>query len=421
MRNETGSKSAAALIIDELRSRTKMPPDRVEPRELLSGETMHPPASRRAQRRVFRITAIVLLAVLAAFYAYHRFEAAQIKAHLAMPRPPTPITAAVAQTQSVPKFLSGIGTLQAVHQVTVSPEIGGRITEIFFEPGAAVNAGDPLVQLNDAPERGDLANYQAMKRLAGANLARDKALSARDYQSRQVVDQQQTLLDQAEANIAKTEAQIAQKLIRAPFTGQLGVRQVNLGGYVNPGGPIVTLTDLSTLWVNFTLPEQVSSQVHVGQAARIKADAYPGRLFQAKITAIEPQISAQTRTILVQATLENNDHALLPGMFANVDVVLPEMPEIITIPETAVDYSLYGDSVFVIREDGKDAEGKPVLKVTRAFVKTGDRFDGKVAILSGLKPGDRVAASGQLNLRNDIPVTILPGNALSVAPSTSGY
>jgi len=398
-----------------------MSPDRVEPRELISGESMHPQASRRQQRRVFRITAIILVAVLAIFYAYHRFESAQIKALLAKPRPPTPITAAVAEPRSVPKFLSGIGTLQAVHQVTVSPEVGGRITEIFFEPGATVNAGDPLVQLNDGPERGDLANYQAMKRLAGANLARDKALSARDFQSRQVVDQQQSLLDQADASIAKTEAQIAQKLIRAPFAGQLGVRQVNLGGYVNPGGAIVTLTDLSTLWVNFTLPEQVASQVHVGQAARIRADAYPGRAFEAKITAIEPQISAQTRTILVQATLDNADHALLPGMFANVDVVLPEMPGVVTIPETAVDYSLYGDAVFVIREDGKDEQGKPVLKVTRTFVKTGDRFDGKVAILSGVKAGDRVAASGQLNLRNDVPVTILPGNVLSVAPGTSGF
>ena len=166
-----------------------------------------------------------------------------------------------------------------------------------------------------------------------------------------------------------------------------------MGGYVVAGGPLVTLTDLSSLWANFTLPEQVSAQVKVGQAVQLKADAYPGRVFNASITAIEPQISQQTRTILVQATLDNLDHALLPGMFANVSVVLPDAPQLVVVPETAVDYSLYGDSVFVIHEE-KDADGKPALKVERAFVKTGDHFDGNVAILSGLKGGERVAASG---------------------------
>ena len=294
------------------------------------------------------------------------------------------------------------------------------ITQIMFTPGATVNAGDPLVQLNDAPERGDLAGYEAQARVAIANLDRDKQLSARDFQSKMVVDQQQALRDQAAAGIAKTQAQIAQKLIRAPFTGQLGVRQVNVGGYVVPGGPIVTLTDLSQLWANFTLPEQVAAQIKVGQAAELKADAYPGRVFKAKVTAIEPQISQQTRTILVQASLDNPDHALLPGMFANVSVTMPDAPPMVVVPETAVDYSLYGDSVFVVREE-KDADGKPVLKVSRAFVKTGDRFDGKVAILSGLAGGDRVAASGQLKLNNGTAVTISPDDPLATQPSATRF
>jgi multidrug efflux system membrane fusion protein len=380
-----------------------------------------PHATAASRRRAFRITAVILLAVIAVFYGYRLLSQHMVKVMMAQPRPPTPITAAVAESRSVPKYLSGIGTLQAVRQVTVAPEVGGRITQVFFEPGAIVNAGDPLIQINDAPERGDLANYQAQARLAAANLARDKALSAQNFQSRQVVDQQQSLLDQAQANIAKTEALIAQKLIRAPFSGQLGIRQVNLGGYLNPGGPIVTLTDLSSLWINFTLPEQVASQIHVGQPARLHADAYPGRVFDAKVTAIEPQISAQTRTIMVQATMDNADHALMPGMFADVDVVLPEAPDVVTVPETAVDYSLYGDSVFLVQEAGKDDQGKPILKVARTFVKIGERFDGKVAILSGLKPGDRVAASGQLRLNNETPVTILPGNPLSTPPATTAY
>jgi len=398
-----------------------MPLDPVPARELSGSLSYRAKPARSSQIRALAITALVLIGIIAVFVAYHRFMSGVIADLLAVTPPPTPITAVTAEIRAVPKYLSGIGTLQAVHQVTVAPEVGGIITDVMFQPGAEVKAGDPLVQLNDAPEKGDLANYQAMERVASANLDRDKTLSARDFQSHAAVDQQQSLRDQAMAGIAKTQAMIAQKLIRAPFSGQLGVRQVNIGGYLNPGGPVVTLTDLSQLWANFTLPEKVAAQVKVGQAAEIKADAYPGRVFKATITAIEPQISQQTRTILVQATLDNADHALLPGMFANVSVVMPDGPQMVVLPETAVDYSLYGDSVFVISEDGKDDKGQPVLKATRVYVKAGDRFDGKVEILSGLKGDEQVAGSGQLRLNNGAPVMVLPGNVLTTQPGATRY
>lgn len=398
-----------------------MPLDPVPARELSGSLSYRAKPARSSQVRVLAITGLVLLGVVAAFIIYHRFDAGRMATRLAFKPPPTPVTAVSAEIHTIPRYLSGIGTLQAVHQVTVAPEVGGLITAIMFQPGAEVKAGDPLVQLNDAPEKGDLANYQAMERVASANLERDKTLSARDFQSRAAVDQQQSLRDQAEAGITKTQAQIAQKLIRAPFAGQLGVRQVNVGGYLNPGGPIVTLTDLSQLWANFTLPEKVSAQIKVGQPVELRADAYPGRVFKANVTAIEPQISQQTRTILIQATFDNTDHALLPGMFANVAVVLPQGPEAVVLPETAVDYSLYGDSVFVLAEDGKDEKGQPVLKANRVYVKTGDRFDGKVEIVSGLKGNERVAASGQLRLNNGAPVMILPGNVLDTKPGVTRY
>jgi membrane fusion protein, multidrug efflux system len=397
-----------------------MPLDPVPSHDISDSSLYRDQPPPRAQRKVFGATAVVLLVVVAAFIAYHRFEASGQAARMAFHMPPTPITAVTAEVRPVAKFLSGIGTLQAVRQVTVAPEVAGSITQIMFTPGATVNAGDPLVQLNDAPERGDLASFEAQARVAGANLDRDKQLSAREFQSRMVVDQQQALRDQAAAGIAKTQAQIAQKLIRAPFPGQLGVRQVNVGGYVVAGGPIVTLTDLNQLWANFTLPEQVSSQIRVGQEAELKADAYPGRVFKAKVTAIEPQISQQTRTILVQATLDNPDHALLPGMFANVSVTMPDAPPMVVVPETAVDFSLYGDSVFVVHED-KAVDGTPVLKVMRAFVKTGDHFDGKVAILSGLAGGDRVAKSGQTRLNNGTVVTVSPDDPLTNQPSATRF
>jgi len=323
-----------------------------------------------------------------------------------MKPPPTPVAAATATAQDLPRFLSGIGTLAAVHQVTVAPEVGGRVTQIFFQAGGVVAAGDPLVQLNDKPEQGDLANFRAQSKVAELNLGRSRELVTRQFTPQATVDQNQAILDQALANIAKTQAVIAQKLIRAPFAGQLGIRQIEVGQYLNAGGPIVTLTDLDTLYVNFMLPEQNRSQLAIGQPVQIRVDAYRGRSFEARLTTIEPQVSAETRMIKLQATLSNPEHLLLPGMFANVNVVLPPEPDVVTVPETAVDFSLYGDSVFVIREGGRDAAGKPFLTVTRTFVTTGARFDNRVVITSGLKPGDRVAASGQLKLNTGTQVVI---------------
>jgi multidrug efflux system membrane fusion protein len=368
---------------------------------------------------VLVVTAMVLAVIVAGFGLAHR--ALEAQAGRGWERPPIPVTAVVAESGTLPRVLSGIGTLRAVHQITVAPEIGGRIVKLFFVPGQMIGAGEPLVQLNDEPEHGDLANYQALERVASANLERDKTLSARDFQSHQVVDQQQSLLDQARAGIAKAQALIAQKLIRAPFAGQLGLRQVDIGSYVDPGRAIVTLTDLSTLWVDFTLPEQATPEIHVGQSAEIRADAWPGRVFAATVTAVEPQISPQTRTVLVQATLDNPGCLLLPGMFADARIVLPDSGKLVLVPETAVDYSLYGDSTYVIREDGRDAHGNPVLKVTRAPVQVGDRAQGKIAILSGLSVGDRVVASGQLRLSNGAVVAIEPGDPLATLPSVKTY
>ena len=188
------------------------------------------------------------------------------------------------ETQSVPRSAPGIGSIVAVHQVTVNPEVAGRVTKIFFQPGQTVKAGDPLVQLNDAPDRGDLANYQAQARLAQITLARSRQLVKRQFTPQETVDQNQSQLDQTNAKIQKTQAIIAQKLIRAPFSGQLGVRQIDLGQYLSAGAPIVTLTDLSMLYVNFTLPSQRAPEIAVGQQVNVTADAYPGRTFTAKLT-----------------------------------------------------------------------------------------------------------------------------------------
>jgi multidrug efflux system membrane fusion protein len=377
------------------------------------------PTRRKTTRRMV-IMVIALLVVGGALYGFNEFRKQAIANYFAsnVP-PPTEVAAAKAQVQPMPRYLEGIGSLVAVHQVTVAPQLAGRVTGIMFESGAQVKQGDLLVQLDDAVEKGDLLNYQAVARLAEANLRRNRMLAKQDFATQATIDQYQSQLDQARAGIAKTEAQIAQKRIVAPFSGVLGVRRIDLGQYLQAGTPVVTLTDLDTLYANFTLPEQNRGSVVVGQAVEIRVDAFPDRVFEAKVTAIEPQIDPQTRTMKVQATLNNPGRVLLPGMYANARVVLPPMPDVVMVPETAVDYSAYGESVYVIREEGKSPDGKPVLKAVQTFVQTGTRHNGMVAILSGVKPGEMVVKSGQVKLHNGAAVSIGKDQALTIPAKPS--
>jgi membrane fusion protein, multidrug efflux system len=367
----------------------------------------HPLPGRGKRALWFAVVAVLLALVLGGLYGFNAYRNKMIAGFFASNKPPpAQISAVEAASEAVPHFVSGIGSLVAVHQVTVTPEVGGRVTEIDFTAGARVKAADKLVQINDAPDLGDLANFQAQARLAAVTLARAQAMAARQYGPQTDVDSAQSQLDQAKAQIQKTQAIVAQKEIRAPFGGELGVRQVDLGQYVNPGAPLVTLTDLSTLYVNFTLPTQATAEIAVGQNVEVTADAFPGRKFAAKITTIEPQIRADTRTIMVQATMPNPGEALRPGMFVNAQVMLADQADEVVLPETAVDYTLYGDSVYVIHPDGTDANGKPVLKAHRTPVKTGLHWGNKVAILEGLKPGDQVVAAGQIKVQDGASVTV---------------
>jgi multidrug efflux system membrane fusion protein len=357
--------------------------------------------------RWFAVMALLVALVLGGLYGFNRFRQHAIANFFAhMKPPPAAVSAVKAQLESVPRYAAGIGSLSAVRQVTVSPEVGGRITRILFKSGSMVKAGDLLVQLNDAPEQGDLANYQAQARLAALNLARDMHLVKHQFTPQQTVDRDRSTLEIANAQIAKTQAIIAQKAVRAPFSGELGIRQVNLGQYLSAGAPIVTLTDLGTLHVDFTLPTQMRSEIKIGQRVDVTADAFPGRVFHARIATIEPQISADTRTMTVQATMPNPGGALLPGMFVNAAVVLPPQPDTVVLPRTAVDYTLYGDSVYVVKETGKDAAGKPLLTAHRVAVKTGRQWGDKVAILSGLKAGEEVVAAGQLKVHDGGAVVV---------------
>jgi membrane fusion protein, multidrug efflux system len=356
--------------------------------------------------RWFIIVGAVLVLLVGGLVGFNAFRSKMIAQFFANNKPP-PATVSVAEAKSelVPNLMRAVGDLAAVHQVNVTPDVPGRVTDIMFTAGASVKAGSPLVQLFDAPEQGDLANFKAQATVAQLSLDRAKQLAARQFGPQATVDQAQAAFDQANAGIAKTEAIISQKLVRAPFDGELGVRHVEVGQYLTAGTQIVTLTDLSVLYANFTVPEKGSAALEVGETVRIAVDAYPGRTFEGKLTAIEPQIAADTRNIRVQATLDNPEHILKPGMFATITVVLPDKPPVITVPETAVDYTLYGDAVFLITEK-KENDGKTSLTAVRTFVRTGNRVNGRAEILTGLKAGDRVVAVGQLKLQSGANVTI---------------
>src|SRR5258705_683143 len=383
----------------------------------LSGKPIADKPHKRPVRLVrwFLIVGLLLAAVVSGlgFFKFV-FLPNLFKEIFSKPPPPASVNIATAKSETIPNLLTAVGDLAAVHQVNVTSDVNGRITDIHFTAGASVKEGTPLIQLFDAPDQGDLANFKAQATVAQLSLDRAKQLASRQFGPQATVDTAQAAFDQANAGIAKTQAIISQKLVRAPFDGELGVRHVEVGQFLTAGTQIVSLTDLSELYANFTVTEKDSGNLKVGQAVRVLVDAYPGRTFEGTITAIEPQISSDTRNIRVQATIANPDHILKPGMFATTTVVLPDKPPVVTVPETAVDYTLYGDSVFLITEKKED-DGKTSLPSVRTFVRTGNRVNGRAEILSGLKPGDRVVAVGQLKLQSGAAVAL----SMDAAPPSS--
>jgi membrane fusion protein, multidrug efflux system len=374
----------------------------------IKGQPIGDKAHKRPVRMVrwFIIVGMLLALLVGGLVWFNYFRGKMIAQFFANNKPPaSSVSISEAKAETIPNLLTAVGDLAAVHQVNVTSDVNGRITEIMFTAGASVKEGTPLVQLFDGPEQGDLANFRAQATVAQLSLDRAKQLAARQFGPQATVDSAQAAFDQANAGIAKTQSIISQKLVRAPFDGELGVRKVEVGQYLTAGTQIVSLTDLSVLYGNFTVTEKDSAALKVGHTVRIAVDAYPGRKFEGKITTIEPQIATDTRNIRVQATIDNPDRILKPGMFATTTVVLPDKPPVVTVPETAVDYTLYGDSVYLITEK-KDDDGKTSLTAVRTFVQTGNRIEGRAEIVKGLKPGDRVVAVGQLKLQSGAAISI---------------
>jgi len=310
----------------------------------------------------------------------------------------TQVALAPVEHVQAPRALYGAGELEAARQVQLAAEVSGRITELAFSSGQQVQEGQLLVQLNDGPEQAERVRLVAQLRNAETLLARAEALQADKAASQEQYDNALVARDMARGELQRIEAVIAQKAIRAPFSGVIGIRRVHQGQYLNAGDAIASLVDAAGLNVNFPLPEQAVAQLSNGQAVQVQVDAWPDEVFKGEVVAIDPMINA-ARTVWVQARLANSQGRLKSGMFANVRVLMPEEALVLAVPETAVTYTAYGQTVFVAEPDAQQA-----LRVQRVAVTTAQRWEGKVEIKSGLQEGQQVVVSGQIKLSDGMQV-----------------
>ncbi|MDP9140281.1 MAG: efflux RND transporter periplasmic adaptor subunit [Pseudomonadota bacterium] len=328
-----------------------------------------------------------------------------------MPTPPATISVAEVATMRWDKSLEAIGSLVPVNGAELTTESGGIVTALHFESGAHVEAGTLLVTLDSANERGDLKRLQAQAELAELNRKRREQLYKLEAISKSDYDAVKAEANAAKAAVDAQAGKLALKEIRAPFAGQLGIRQVNVGQYVSPGTPLVSLQSLDPVDVDFSLPEQYTGAVKPGYTVSVKVDAQPDRAFNGEVLAIEPRVTTATRNFSVRARLPNPEGLLRAGQFGRVVLDLPGEQEMLVVPRTSINYASYGASVFVVRDrqpvEGKPLqEGEPKLEVVQKFVKIGEGRGDFVAVLEGLVAGDRVATSGLVKLRNNQPIII---------------
>lgn len=355
-----------------------------------------PAASRR---RSIAITVVAMILLFAALFGWRSLrDAAPAQG---APPPVTVAAMTVVQTDA-PASLEAVGSMRAVREVMLAPEVAGRIVGVHFQAGQRVGAGAPLVQLYDAPERADRAAAAARANFARIQLARSSELAPTGAEPREILEQRRAELAQAGAAVSQLDARIAQKRIRAPFAGSIGIRRVNLGQYLNPGDTVATLTDLDQLYVDFNLPQQELGRLSVGQTVRVTSDSWPGRSFTARVNAIEPRIGEDTRNVVVQAVLANPGHVLRPGMYVTAALDLPVEHGVLIVPVTAIQTSASGDSVTVIRGPRARAGGKAEM----VSVTTGRRIGNSVIVTRGLKAGDVIVTEGQIRVQPGAEVRV---------------
>ncbi|MES9853251.1 MAG: efflux RND transporter periplasmic adaptor subunit [Candidatus Thiodiazotropha sp. L084R] len=349
---------------------------------------------------------IIGLGVLIGIPTVIKLQQFQAMAEMQMTMPPEIVTADQAQKQSWPNSISATGSLVAVQGVTMSAELGGKIKEIAFKSGDRVKADDLLVRLDTTAEEAQLRSAEAAAKLARINLDRTRGLRANKTVSQADLDTAIANQKQTSAQVENVRATIAKKTMRAPFSGQLGLRQVNLGQIIEQGTPVVTLQTINPIYADFSLPQQRFSSLTVGNEVNITTDAAPDKTFSGKIIAVNPEIDQSTRSVRVRSSLTNEGELLRPGMFANVEVVLPQVNEVLAIPATSVLYAPYGDTVFVIDTKKDETSGEESKVLRQQIIRLGATRGDYVAVTTGLEEGESVVTSGVFKLRPNMSVTI---------------
>lgn len=336
--------------------------------------------------------------------------------------PPTAVTTVTVQPQTWQPVLGAVGSLRAVQGVTISTDLAGIVSEIAFESGTQVKKGALLVKLDSQQEQAQLRSAEARLTLAQSEIQRKRDLVEKRTIADSELDAAQSELAQAAAKLEEMKALVARKQLTAPFDGLVGIRQVNLGQYLDPGAEIVPLQSLDPIYVEFSLPQQHFEAIAVGKKLRVVASGVTGDRFEGEITAIDSRVDEATRNVKVQGTLKNPDHKLKPGMFVDVEVLLPEKEGVLAIPSSSIAYAPYGDSVYLVKE-AKTPDGKAGKEVQQKFVKLGPKRGDQVSILSGLNAGDEVVSGGIFRLRPGAPVqvnnSVQPGNELNPNPPNS--
>jgi membrane fusion protein (multidrug efflux system) len=364
-------------------------------------------SSARPRRRWRSVTLAIALLIGIGVFVFG-IKVLQIGKMMSTPMvmPPTTVSSTVATEEDWAPTLSAIGSVSAVQGAVVSTELGGVVAEVDFQNGGVAKKGNVLMRLDVSQEEALLRSATAEAELARADLERSRDLAVKKVISKAEIDASESKFNRLNAVVDQMRSSIAKKTIVAPFDGQLGIRQVNVGQMINSGQQVVQLTELDKVYVDFALPQQTLPQLATGYEARVHADALPGHEFKGEVTAINSMVDAVTRNIGVQATLENPDHPLRPGMFVKVDVVLPQKSKTLVVPGSAVSYAPYGNSVFVIEKKKDPKTGKESESLRQAFVRIGEARGDFVAVTDGLKPGDVVVSTGVFKLRNGMPVVI---------------
>ncbi len=373
-----------------------------------------------AKRMTIMLIALGILFGL--IFAYHSFKNHMMNKYIKGQQQVVTVTTIEAKNQPWQPRVKASGSMRAIKGVDVTTELAGMVTTILFKPGSQVTEGTVLVNLNDDAEVAQLRALMAVEDIARITYERDKAQFAVQAVSQQTLDNDAATLKSAQAQVNQQKATVDKKIIRAPFTGRLGISYVNPGQYVNPGDKIVTLQSLDPIYVDFYLPQQSLKLIKQGLPVTLTSDAYPNQTFTGKITTINPIVETATRNIQVEATISNPKQLLLPGMFSTVEVATGKPNQFLTLPQTAVSYNPYGEIAYIVKEqtedenDGKDKKtkkdktkdknDKPVLIAHQTFIKVGEARGDQTTVLSGLKEGDIVVTSGQLKLKNGSVVVI---------------